>query len=76
MDRVGVDFVFAGHEKEEEGRKEEDPNLASIERNGPTCLKFGACLVGVLRVSGGCLEGVWRVLDGVWRVGGGCLKGI
>ena len=56
LDGVGVDFVFACHKEEQE-----EPHLASTGRNGPACLKFGACLVGVLRVSGGCPEGVWMV---------------
>ena len=46
----------------EEGRKEgSKPHLASNRRNGLTPLKFSGCPVGVLRMSGGCLEGVWMV---------------
>ena len=71
---VGVDFVF---QLEGEGR---NPHLASSSRNGPKCLNFGDCLVGVWRVFGNCLEGVWKVtvgcLEGVWRVSRGCLEGI
>ena len=33
------------------------------------CPNFG-CLWGVLKVSGRCLEGVWKVLEGVWKVEG------
>ena len=29
----------------------------------------------VLRVSGKCLEAVWRIIEGVWRLIGGCLEG-
>ena len=36
--------------------------------------------VGVLKVSGGCLEGVWKVfercLEGIWKVSGRCLEGV
>ena len=53
LDGVGEDFVFACQRK-----KKKNPHLASTGRNGPTLLKFGGCLVGILRVSGGCLEGV------------------
>ena len=42
--------------------------MASTGRDGPTCWKFGGCLVGVLRVPGGCLESVCRV-------SGWCLNG-
>ena len=67
LDGVGVDFVFACHNK---NKKNKNPHLASARRNGPTCLKFSSCPVGVLRVSGGCLDGVSRgCLDGVWRMG-------
>ena len=37
------------------------------------------CLLGVWRVSGECLEDVWKVgrcLEGVWRVSKGYLEGI
>ena len=49
------------------------------------CLEGGrkvsswSLLVGVWRVSEGCLEGVWKVaetcLEGVWKVSGRCLEG-
>ena len=75
---VGVDFVFQ-RKKNKEGRKKKNPHLASSKRNGPTCLNFGDCLVGVWRVYGNCLAGVWWVsggcLVGVWWVSGGCLEG-
>ena len=66
LDGVGVDFVFA---RKEGRRRRRNPHLASTERNGPTDLKFGGCLEGVLSVSGGCLEDVWMV-------SGGCLDGV
>ena len=54
--------------------------MASTRRNNPTCLKFVGCPVGVLRVSGECLEGVWMVsgecLGGVGRVSGSCLEAV
>ena len=41
-------------------------------------LSFWPLLVGVWRVSEGCLEGVWKVsetcLEGVWKVSGRCLE--
>ena len=60
--RVGVNFFFAvtGGMKEE-GRKR-NPHLASNKRNLTPCLKLGGCCVGVWRVSGICLKGVWRLL--------------
>ena len=79
---VGVDFIFPLNKKE--GRN--NPHLASIRRNDPSCLNFGDCLVSwgyleiVWRASGGCLVGVWRVsggcLEGVLRVSGRCLEDV
>ena len=42
------------------GRRK-NPDLASTRRNDPTCLNIVGCPVGVLRVSGECLECVWMV---------------
>ena len=42
----------------------QNPYLASTRWNGPICLKFGVCLVGVGRVSGMCLEDITRVSGG------------
>ena len=66
-----------------EGRKKKNnPHLASSRRNDPTCLKFGDCLLGVWKMLGNCLEGVWcwgvsgGYLEGVLWVSGGCFKGV
>ena len=68
---VGVDFVFPW--KKEEGRKKKNnPHLAFSRRKDPTCLNFADGLVGVWRVLGSCLEGVWK---GVWRVSMGFPNG-
>ena len=61
--------------RKKEGRRKKNPHLAS------TVKKFGGSLVGVLRVSGGCLDGVWMVsakisygcLECVWMVSAGYL---
>ena len=61
LDGEEVYFVFPCHNK--------NPHLASTRKDGPTCLKFVGiplgvwklselCLVGVCRVSAGCLQGV------------------
>ena len=66
--------------EEEEGRRKSNPHLAFNRGNGPICLDFGDCLLGVWRVFGNCLEGVWQVsvgcLIGVLRVSGRCLEGV
>ena len=48
-----------GRRKKKEGRK--NPHLACSRSNDPTCLKLVDCLVGVWRVYGKCLEGVWHM---------------
>ena len=55
-------FPTGRKKEEEEGRK--NPHLASGRRNDPTCLNFGDCLVGVRKVFGNCLEGVWWLSRG------------
>ena len=56
--------------RRKEGRKKKkNPHLASSRRNGPKCLNFGDCLVGVWKVFGNRLEGVWQL-------SGGCLEGV
>ena len=52
----GVDFVFPRIMKE--GRRN-NPHLAPSRRNGPKCLNFCGCLEDVLKLSRGCLAGVW-----------------
>ena len=65
-----------------EGRKKNNPHLASSRRNGPTWLNFGDCLEVkvVYKLYGGCLVGVYWLsevcLEGVWKVPGGCLEGV
>ena len=49
-------------------QKRNNSHLASVRRNGPTCLKFCGCPVGFCSVSLLCLEGVWRVSLGCLRV--------
>ena len=51
---VGGDFVFPL----EQGRKKKNPHLGSSRECDSTCLKY---LVGVWKVFGNCLEGVWQV---------------
>ncbi len=34
------------------------------------------CMEAVWKLSGGCGEVVWRVLEAVWRVWEGCLEGV
>ena len=44
----------------QEGRKKKKEGRTSIRSNGPTCLTFDGCPVGVgfMEVSGWCLDGV------------------
>ena len=75
--------------QQQEGRRRNNPHLASARRNDPdpACLKFVDCPVSFLRVSCRCLDGVrcflvgvWKVsvgyLKSVWMLSGGCLKGV
>ena len=77
--RVGFDFIFTCHKKEDEGRRKEGmtPPLALTRRNGPSCLKFDGCvcLDDFFMVSLGCLRGIWRVFFGCLNGGLGSLDG-
>ena len=62
LDGEGVDFVFACHNNNKNKKKKnKNPHIASAIRNGPTCLKFSSCPLGVLEVFEGCLVGVCSV---------------
>ena len=57
-------LCFPTGRKEGRRRRRKNPHLTSSRRNDPTYLNFGwlycGLLAGVLKLSGGCLKGVWE----------------
>ena len=60
------DIVFPCHKNNKKNKK---PHQSSTGWKGPTCLIFGDHVMGVKRLSGLCLKGVYKV-------SGECLVGV
>ena len=56
INKNNVERVQIGYKNK---NKNKNPHLAFTRRNAPSCLKFDVCPVGILRVSGKCMVGIY-----------------